>query len=65
MSEVGPDVSEVGVDVSEVGDGDGDSEANRKSGGHSPVNVTATGGREIGTDCRTGGIVVAGVVSTT
>lgn len=64
LSEVGPDVSEVGVDVSVVGDGDGESAA-KKSGGHSPGNLITAGDREITKDCRTGGIVAAGVVSTT
>lgn len=65
VSEVGPEVSDAGVDVSVAGDGDGDSGGNRKSGGHSPGNLASTGDRETPKDCSTGGIVAAGVVSTT
>ena len=65
VSRVGPEVSETEGDVSVVGDGDGDSGANRKSGGHSPGNLATAGDRELTKDCRTGGIVAAGVVSTT
>ena len=61
--EVGDVESGVGIDASVVGgDGDGDSAGNRNSGGHAPgEDAVACDGK---TDCLTGGIVLAVVVST-
>lgn len=60
---VGDVDSVVGVDASEVGDdGDGDSEGNRNSGGHASGNAAVECDGK--TDCLTGGIVLAVVVST-
>ena len=63
-SEVGIDEVEVGVDESTVGDGDGVSEDNRNSGGHAPGSATGELDCETTKDRFTGGIVPAGIVST-
>ena len=63
-SEVGVDESEVGVDESTAGEGDGDSDGNRKSGGHAPGNTAVECDDEAARVCLTGGIVLAVVVST-
>ena len=62
--DVGAVESVVGVDESEAGDGDGDSEGNRNSGGHAPGKIAVECDGKAAKDCLTGGIVLAVVVST-